>query len=142
MLADGPVSETARQFRTLFGWGVQEFRVLRTIRDNPGVTFTDLVAATRLQRSLVSRILVRLVKAGMAQREGSERDARRYFLSVTPQGAEICGRADRFAAELEALLLNPLSREDRRKLKESIDALIDWAADGYKVELRRRFPDV
>lgn len=140
-IADGAISDATRLFRGRFGWDVYEIRVLRVVRDNPGITFTDLAALTRFERSATSRILVRLAKAGLVRRESSEQDARRYFLTVTKDGAAICRDADPLTAELEALMLEPLSPADRRKLLESIETVLAWVQGDYRAEVRKRFPE-
>lgn len=140
-IADGAISDATRLFRSRFGWDVYEIRVLRAIRDNPRVTFTELAAMTRFERSATSRILVRLTKAGLVHREGSEEDARRYLLTLTPAGAGICARADPLTEELEALMLEPLAPADRAKLMTAIETVLAWVHGGYRVEVRKRFPD-
>jgi DNA-binding MarR family transcriptional regulator len=55
-------------FEARFGWSVRELRVLRIVRSTPGITFTTLAALTKFDRSLASRLLSSLIKAGLIGR--------------------------------------------------------------------------
>lgn len=140
-ISDGAVRDASRLFRARFGWNVYEIRVLRAIREAPGATFTQIAQTTRFERSAASRILVRLVKAGLVRREGSQQDARRYLLTLTDAGEEICRRADPLSAELEALMLQPLAEQERRALLEAIDRVLAWVDGSYREAVRKRFPE-
>ncbi len=63
-ISEDGIGHAQRIFETRFGWSVREIRVLRLIRSNPGITFTELARQTKFERSLTSRILAKLMKAG------------------------------------------------------------------------------
>jgi DNA-binding MarR family transcriptional regulator len=129
-------------FETRFGWSVRELRVLRIVRSTPGVTFTALAALTKFDRSLTSRILSNLIKAGLIARTNSTEDARIFTLKATGKGEALCARADPLTAELEALMMQPLTEEEREAFLAMIGRVRTWVQEGYIEEVARRYPEM
>jgi DNA-binding MarR family transcriptional regulator len=129
-------------FETRFGWSVRELRVLRIVRSTPGVTFTALAALTKFDRSLTSRILSSLIKAGLIARTNSTEDARIFTLKATSKGEALCARADPLTAELEALMMQPLTLSERAAFLAMIDRVRTWVQEGYIEEVARRYPEM
>jgi DNA-binding MarR family transcriptional regulator len=129
-------------FETRFGWSVRELRVLRIVRSTPGVTFTALAALTKFDRSLTSRILSSLIKAGLIARTNSAEDARIFTLKATAEGESLCARADPLTSELEALIMQPLAENERETFLAMIDRVRTWVQEGYIEEVAKRYPEV
>jgi DNA-binding MarR family transcriptional regulator len=129
-------------FEARFGWSVRELRVLRVVRSTPGVTFTALAALTKFDRSLTSRILSSLIKAGLIERTNSAEDARIFTLKATGKGEALCGRADPLTAELEALMMQPLAKDEREAFLAMIGRVRTWVQEGYIEEVARRYPEM
>jgi DNA-binding MarR family transcriptional regulator len=127
-------------FVATFGWSVRELRVLRLIRDNPGMTFTALAERTKLDRSFTSRMLTRLMRAGLIERIGSQEDARRYALHATGEGLALCAAADPLTTDFEALMLAPLSADERRLFVGLVERVKAWVQEGYVQEVAARYP--
>ena len=53
-IAEEGIGNADRLFQHRFGWKVRELRVLRLVRDRPGITFTELARLTRFERSATS----------------------------------------------------------------------------------------
>jgi DNA-binding MarR family transcriptional regulator len=140
IVEDG-IGKANHLFEARFGWSVRELRVLRLVRAKPGITFTDLAAATKFERSLTSRILTRLIKAGLIDRTNSDRDARVFTLSATAAGDAVCAQADPMTVELEALVLQPLSDHERLAFVAMIEKVLIWVQSDYAAEVARRFPE-
>jgi DNA-binding MarR family transcriptional regulator len=140
-IADDGIGSAARLFELRFGRSVQEIRVLRLVRDSPGITFTDLARLTRVERSATSRLLTRLIEAGLVLRTGSPGDARRFPLTITRKGQALCAKADPLTEELEALMLEPLTRAQRETFLAMLERLRAWVGDGYRREVEARFPE-
>ena len=140
-LADDGIGSAARLFELRFGRSVQEIRVLRLVRDRPGITFTELAGLTRVERSATSRMLTRLIDAGLVLRTGSPEDARRFTLTITRKGLALCARADPLTEELEALMLAPLTKPQREAFLGMLEKLRAWAGEGYRREVAARFPE-
>lgn len=136
-IAEDAVRPAARLFESRFGLNVHELRVLRLIDDQPGVTFTSLARQTKFERSATSRILSRLIKAGLVRREIDEDDARHFRLFSTQAAKDLRKDADPLSLEMETLLLSTLSDEERRELRRLLDKLSGWVKDEFEKELVR-----
>lgn len=140
IVEDG-IGKANHLFVSRLGWSVRELRVLRLVRATPGITFTDLAAATKFERSLTSRILSRLIKAGLIARVNSDHDARVFTLSATARGDAVCAKADPMTLELEALVLTPLSTAERQSFLAMVEKVQTWVRTDYAGEVDRRFPE-
>lgn len=129
-------------FEARFGWSVRELRVLRLVRSTPGVTFTVLAAQTKFDRSLTSRILSSLIKAGLIERTNSAEDARIFTLKATSEGEALCARADPLTVDLEALMLQPLAENERKAFLAMIARVRTWIQEGYAQEVATRYPEM
>jgi DNA-binding MarR family transcriptional regulator len=140
-ISEDGIGHAGRIFETRFGWSVREIRVLRLIRSNPGITFTELARQTKFERTLTSRILAKLMKAGLVVRTNSPRDARVFTLTTTEAGIALCDKADPLSIELEAMMLEPLTDEQRPAFLEMIDTVRRWVQTGYREKVAARFPE-
>jgi DNA-binding MarR family transcriptional regulator len=140
IVEDG-IGKANHLFETRFGWSVRELRVLRLVRASPGITFTDLAAATKFERSLTSRILSRLIKAGLLERTNSGKDARVFTLCATSAGDAICAKADPMTQELERLVLQPLTDAERLAFIGMIEKVRTWVQSGYADSVSKAFPE-
>lgn len=140
-MAEDAVGPAARLFERRFGLDVHELRVLRLIGDQPGVTFTTLAKQTRFERSATSRILSRLVKAHLVQREIDEADARQFRLHITAKGMALRERADPLSLEIETLILSSLSPQEQKDLRRMLDRLSTFLHTDFVSELERLYPE-
>jgi DNA-binding MarR family transcriptional regulator len=140
-ISEDGIGHAGRIFETRFGWSVREIRVLRLIRSNPGITFTELARQTKFERSLTSRILAKLMKAGLVLRTNSPKDARVFTLTATEAGIALCDKADPLSIELEAMMLEPLTDEQRAAFLEMIETVRKWVQTGYREKVALRFPE-
>ncbi|MDE3121796.1 MAG: winged helix-turn-helix transcriptional regulator [Paracoccaceae bacterium] len=140
-ISEDSIRPASRLFRSRFGLDVHELRVLRLIDDQPGVTFTSLAAQTKFERSATSRILARLIKAGLARREIDEADARHFKMFVTAEGQALRQRADPLSLELEEMILAALPEAERRQFRASLDKVTAWLANHFQENLAERYPE-
>lgn len=140
-IAEDGIGNATRIFESRFGWNVYEIRVLRLIRDTPGITFTQLAQLTKFERSATSRTLSRLIKAGLVTRTNSSEDARQFTLMVTDAGTELCEQADPLSLELEAIMLEPLSNGEREEFRRMLATVLAWIRQGYGEKVTQRFPE-
>lgn len=122
------------------GLNVRELRILRLTDDNPGITFSDLAAETRFERSLTSRLLSRLIKDGLIRRTIGQKDARQFNLHTTAKGREMCGRAAQVAGEVEEHFLTPLTAAERDTLDSCIQKLTEWVDGDGKDMIAQLMP--
>jgi DNA-binding MarR family transcriptional regulator len=141
-ISEDGIGHAERIFEARFGWNVREIRVLRLIRSNPDITFTELARRTKFERSLASRTLSKLLKAGLVNRANSATDARVFTLTATDAGIALCEKADPLSIELEALMLEPLTPEQRENFLKMVDQVRGWVQGGYIAKVAERFPEV
>ena len=113
-------------FQARVGLKVHEVRVLRIIGQTPGITFVELSHQARMERSLTSRIIQRLIKQELVRRENDEADARRFRLFTTPQGDEKREVAKGLSDALEEVLLAPLQVDEAHRLDALLERLAEW----------------
>ena len=128
-------------FDKRLGWSVRDIRVLRLVRADPGMTFTRLAEQTKLERTLTSRILTRLIRAGLIARTNSTVDARVFTLRLTEDGEVLCAQADPLTRELETLMLEPLSANERAVFFGMVERVKNWVQGGYAQEVADRYPE-
>ncbi len=140
-IAEEGIGNADRLFEERFGWKVRELRVLRLVRDRPGITFTELAHLTRIERSATSRVLTRMIRAGLIRRANVEHDARQYTLTATAKGERLCAQADPLSLELEELMLTPLTGRQRQDLVAMMERVLAWVSNGYRDRVLERFPE-
>ena len=140
-IAEDGIGNATRIFESRFGWNVYEIRVLRLIRDTPGITFTQLALLTKFERSATSRMLSRLIRAGLVTRTNSLDDARQFTLMVTDARTALCKQADPLSLELEAIMLEPLSVSEREEFRRMLETVLAWIRQGYGEKVAQRFPE-
>lgn len=67
----------------------QQWRVLRVLLDNGSIDISALATAALLRPPSLTRILHELQGRGLIDRQVDGEDARRAFVSITPQGRAI-----------------------------------------------------
>lgn len=133
VLANETIAYNDHAFVNTVGCNIREIRVLRIVDDIPGITFMEIVAATRLERSLVSRIIQRLLALDLIIRRNQPDDARRYQLFTTDSGKERRKQARKLADELEEILFSPLGRKQSEELSSALEKLALWVhSDEYR----------
>jgi len=67
----------------------RQFAILLTLAHRPGITQTELVIETGIDRSTVGDMINRLVRRGLVRRRRSGRDQRANTLLILPAGAAL-----------------------------------------------------
>ncbi|MCW2682874.1 MAG: MarR family transcriptional regulator [Blastococcus sp.] len=106
---------------------VVQLRALTVLRGQGTANLGQLAAGMGVTPSTASRLVDRLVAAGLAERRPSPRSRRELALAVTAEGRELLERYDDLrVAELRALLEG--FPPDRRP--EAVSVLADFAGTG------------
>jgi DNA-binding MarR family transcriptional regulator len=96
-------------YRKHFGIGVVEWRVIALLAVEENITANRICQVIGLDKSAVSRSLQLLEAAGRISGETDTNDARRYAVSLTPEGKALHDRVLRVALERERRLLSGFS---------------------------------
>ncbi len=108
---------------------VSEAHALSELAESGATTPSRLAAALRLEKSTVSRLTAQLEKRGWIVRTRSERDARSTVLELTEEGWKMAGvLAERRANRFDALLAR-LPDDDRERVLDAMNLLVDAARE-------------
>ncbi|MBI3452270.1 MAG: winged helix-turn-helix transcriptional regulator [Rhodospirillales bacterium] len=91
----------------------RQFALLVTIAQRPGLSQTDLVDVTGIDRSTVGDMLERLLKRGLVRRRRSGRDQRTNTLYVQPAGLKAVHDTIPAVERAQARILGPLPEDMR-----------------------------
>ena len=93
----------------------QQFTVLAAVEQNEGISQTDLVGLTGIDRSTLAEMIRRMIDKGLLDRERTESDQRANAVRIAAAGKKAL-RAARSANErVERALLSSLSAGDRAR---------------------------
>lgn len=109
--AAGPTGPTQRQYTVLAAAGVAD-----------GVSQSDLVRATGIDRSTLADLVARMITKGLLERERSATDARANSVRLSAAGRAALAEGARPASRSDAKLLDLLSAKKR-------DAFVKTLAD-------------
>lgn len=112
----------SKVFRAEFGIGLNEWRVLSSLRNEPGIRAQRVGEMVSMNKSLVSRSVKSLQKAGMLTEKLI--DGQR-LMWLTPPGAAMHDRIIKVALEREAALLQGFSDSERDMLFAYMSRLHD-----------------
>jgi DNA-binding MarR family transcriptional regulator len=124
----GLVAVLQRRLEADFGLSVQWFEVLLRLARTPErrLRMSDLAAQTALTKSGLTRVVDRLVEAGLVRREECPTDARATFAVLTPKGRQRVEAA--VCDHLEALqehMIGLLTPAERRALDSGLRKVRD-----------------
>ncbi len=121
----------ADRFTELAGEGVtlRQFAVLAAIAENPGLSQSDLVRATGIDRSTLADMMNRLAKRGLVSRSASETDARAYAVRLTPTGASLFRSTTQHARAADEALLELLAQTKRKSFLDTLSTLARLAEE-------------
>ena len=105
----------------------RQFTVLHTVSQEEGLSQTDLVRKTGIDRSTLADMIARLTKKGYLARSRTKDDARANSVKLTAQGRKVLNGASNkvMKAEEEALSMLPKTQQASfmKNLKAYADAL-------------------
>ena len=99
---------------TASGLTPRQFAVLLAVAQNEGLSQTDLVDRTGIDRSTLADIVRRMLKKGLVSRRRTKQDARAYSVRLTPQGevALAASRPGAMNADARILAALPPAKRD------------------------------
>jgi DNA-binding MarR family transcriptional regulator len=98
--------------------------VLTVVAQNQGLTQSDLVARTGIDRSTLADIVARLLSRGMIQRRRAKDDGRAYAIKISAQGDKALREAQPAAAAADVRLLGSLPPAKRQDFLESLNKIV------------------
>jgi DNA-binding MarR family transcriptional regulator len=113
------------------GLPLTSYEVLLFLADAPGgrMRMSELADSVLLSRSGLTRLVDRLERDGLLEREPCEEDARGYFAAITDSGRTLFDEARRtHLAGVRERFVDRLSRDDLRTLGELWEKVAPGAA--------------
>ena len=103
----------------------RQLAVLAAIAQNEGLSQTDIVEHTGVDRSTLADIVRRLEERGFVARKRTKEDARAYAVKLTKEGQHVLAEATKAALEAEEILATSagLSAKGRADLVRLLHAL-------------------
>lgn len=98
----------------------RQFAVLHATAQQEGLTQTDLVKATGIDRSTLAELVARMVKNGLLAREKLADDARANAVHLSDQGRALLEIATIGAMEADAAILSSLPKNKRASFLETL----------------------
>ncbi len=98
----------------------RQFAVLHATAKQEGLTQTDLVKATGIDRSTLAELVARMVKNGLLEREKLADDARANAVHLTDQGRTLLEVASQGTTDADAAILSALPKNKRASFLETL----------------------
>jgi DNA-binding MarR family transcriptional regulator len=120
---------------------LRQFAVLAAIAEEPGLSQSDLVRATGIDRSTLADMMNRLVSRGWVIRTASDLDARAYSVRLSDSGAKTLASTAQHARAADAAILDLLPRTKRRTFLNTLtklSRLAEQAAEKAAREAKRQ----
>jgi DNA-binding MarR family transcriptional regulator len=115
----------------------QQFTVLVAVEQNEGVSQTDLVGVTGIDRSTLAEMIRRMLERGLLARQRTEADQRANAVHLGANGRKALRSARTASEKAEKHLLSGLPASDRAKF---LRMLTNLAAAAEKVSNEKRSP--
>ena len=119
------------------GLTLRQFEVLTAISENPGLSQSDLVDITGVDRSTLADMMTRLQKRGWVERTQSSADARANAVRLTASGLTVASSAVQHARAADAIILDTLSRPKAKAFQIALNKLVK-AADEANAAAQRK----
>jgi DNA-binding MarR family transcriptional regulator len=105
----------------------QQFTVLAAVEQNEGISQTDLVGITGIDRSTLAEMIRRMIEKGLLDRERTESDQRANAVRMAPGGRKALRSARSASERVERTLLAGLSATDRQRFLKMLAAVVAQA---------------
>ena len=102
----------------------RQYAVLVTVAYNEGLSQTDLVERTGIDRSTLADIVRRMLKKGLLQRRRTKEDARAYAVKLTEDGMKVLKGAEPLARKVDDRLLAALPGAQRERFIQDLAAIV------------------
>jgi len=102
----------------------RQYAILLTVAQNEGLSQTDLVERTGIDRSTLADVIRRMIKKGLLQRRRTREDARAYAVKLTEEGWRVRRQTVPLARRADEKVLSVLSVVDRERFLKGLREII------------------
>ena len=103
----------------------RQFAILVTLARRPGITQTDVVDETGIDRSTVGDMIDRLVRRGLVRRRRSGRDQRANTLAILPAGLKLVRQAAPAVDRAQERIMAPLPPALRASVMAALRLMVE-----------------
>jgi DNA-binding MarR family transcriptional regulator len=105
------------------GLGIADWRVLAVLASDGAQRQTDLSELTSIETSTTSRVVTRLIRAGLVSRSRNVRNGREVVVRLTAHGVSAVAQMTPVAVGLEAQAIRGLSRRELAAVKRALRSM-------------------
>ena len=102
----------------------RQFAVLASVSQNEGLSQTNLVEMTGIDRSTLADIIRRMLKKGLIQRRRAKQDARAYSVKLTDQGRNVLRATQPVVRRVDEQILSALAAPERKQFLKDLTSII------------------
>ena len=103
--------------------------VLAAVAESEGLSQTELVQATGVDRSTLAEMIGRMEKKGLVVRSAAERDGRAKSVFLTAAGRAALAEAIPAIIAVDQALLEILPRNRRKSFRDTLEIVVDKAVE-------------
>ena len=100
----------------------RQYEVLHVVAQNAGLSQTDLVRETGIDRSTLADMIARMMKKGLLSRKRTKEDARANAVTITASGRKMLNAANAKVAKAERAALSVLPKSQQTGFMKSLKA--------------------
>ncbi len=102
----------------------RQYAVLVTVAQNEGLSQTDLVNKTGIDRSTLADIVRRMMRKGLIGRRRTKDDARAYAVKLTEEGWRVLKAAEPMAKRVDDRILSALPAQQRDRFVQDLNTIV------------------
>jgi MarR family transcriptional regulator, temperature-dependent positive regulator of motility len=106
------------------GLTARQLVVLVAVAENEGLSQTDLVERTGIDRSTMGDVVKRLKGKGLLQKRRTKEDVRAYAIKLTEEGQRTLRTAEPLAKRVEQRILEALPAKQRDQFMGALAAIV------------------
>lgn len=95
-----------------------------TVAQNEGLSQTNLVELTGIDRSTLADVVRRMLKKGLLSRRRTREDARAYAVKLTDEGMKVLKASDPLAKRVDERILSSLPNAQRDRFLQDLNAIV------------------
>lgn len=103
----------------------RQYAVLLTVSKDEGLSQTDLVERTGVDRSTLADIVRRMLKKGLLQRRRTKEDARAYAVRLTEEGWRVLRACEPIVQRVDERILQALPAKSREQFLSDLALIIE-----------------
>ena len=114
----------------------RQFAVLVAVAQHEGLSQTQLVDRTGIDRSTLADIVRRMLKKGLLQRRRTKEDARAYAVKLTDEGWRVLHSTEPKARRVDERILEALPAPQRDRFLDDLNTIVQALGKMQSEELK------